>query len=245
MIWFAPPGHLIRRSRQSITDGGRATFIAAAFVVAWAAAAFAQQPQPILPNPMLTPGDVFDVTSSDVCTPGYSKRVRNVPQSVKEQVYREYGITVHQRGDYECDHLISLELGGSNSIKNLWPQSYRTRPWNARVKDRLENKLHELVCAGQLDLKTAQQAIASNWIEAYKQYVGPEPKAMGPASEDGRAEMTPAASPAVAGQVWVNTKSGKYWRPGSRYYGKTKQGEYMSEPDARAKGYSPANGTGR
>ena len=65
---------------------------------------FARQPQPILPDPRLTPGDAFDVTVQDVCTPGYSRKVRNVPQSVKEQVYREYGITEHHRGDYECDH---------------------------------------------------------------------------------------------------------------------------------------------
>jgi hypothetical protein len=46
---------------------------------------------------------------------------------------------------------------------------------NAQVKDRLEGKLHELVCTGQLDLKTAQDAIASNWIEAYKLCVSPNP----------------------------------------------------------------------
>jgi hypothetical protein len=52
--------------------------------------------------------------------------------------------------------------GGSNSLKNLWPESHRSSPWNTQVKDRLEDKLHELVCSGQLDLKTAQQAIASD-----------------------------------------------------------------------------------
>ena len=133
----------------------------------------AQQPTPILPDPNLTPGSAFDVTAQDVCTPGYAKKVRNVPEEMKREVYREYGITSHGPGDYEIDHLISLELGGSNSIKNLWPESHRTSPWNAQVKDRLEDKLHELVCSGQLDLKTAQQAIASNWIEAYKKYVSP------------------------------------------------------------------------
>jgi hypothetical protein len=44
--------------------------------------------------------------------------------------------------------------------------------------------------------------------------------------------------------VWVNTKSGKYWKPGSLYYGKTKRGEYLSEKEAVQKGYLPANGTG-
>jgi hypothetical protein len=40
------------------------------------------------------------------------------------------------------------------------------------VKDRLEERLHELVCAGKLDLPTAQRDIAVNWIDAYKKYVG-------------------------------------------------------------------------
>jgi hypothetical protein len=147
-------------------------------------------------------------------------------------------ITSHGPGDYEVDHLIPLELGGSNSIKNLWPESHRTASWNAQVKDRLESKLHELVCSGQLDLKTAQQAIASNWIEAYKLYVSPNP----PISR--LSAPTAAASPLNPDEVWVNTKSGKYWKPGSRYYGKTKRGEYMAEKEAAQKGYRPANGTG-
>jgi hypothetical protein len=43
------------------------------------------------------------------------------------------------------------------------------------VKDALERKLHKLVCAGQLDLKTAQREIASDWINAYQRYVGKTP----------------------------------------------------------------------
>ncbi|HVI91157.1 MAG TPA: hypothetical protein VM659_22855 [Dongiaceae bacterium] len=58
-----------------------------------------------------------------ICTAGYSKTVRNVPTAEKNTVYREYGITNHRTGEYEVDHLISLELGGSNDIANLWPQS--------------------------------------------------------------------------------------------------------------------------
>ena len=92
--------------------------------------------------------------------------MRDVPAAVKRQVYEEYGITTHEPGKYEVDHLISLELGGSNSIKSLWPQSYRTSPWNAHVKDRVENKLHAMVCKGEIELKAAQQEIATDWIAA-------------------------------------------------------------------------------
>ena len=196
---------------------------------------FAQEPTPILPDANMTPGDTFDVTAQDICTHGYARKVRDVPAEMKRQVYREYGITSHGRGDYEIYRLIPLELGGSNSIKNLWPESHRTA-WNAQVKDRLESKLHELVCSGQLDLKTAQQAIASNWIEAYKTYVSPNP----PVSE--LASPSASESPLNPDEVWVNTRSGKYWKSGSRHYGKTKQGEYMSEEEAVQN--RPANSTG-
>ena len=46
----------------------------------------------------------------------------------------------------------------------------------------------------------------------------------------------------TSGQVWVNTRSGVYWRPGTRYYGKTQAGRYMSEQDAIQEGYRPAGG---
>src|ERR1700752_2667878 len=69
---------------------------------------------------------------------------------------------------------LALSIGGSNSIKNLWPESYRT-VWNARIKDRLEDRLHVLVITGRLDLKTAQPRIATDWIAAYKKYVGHSP----------------------------------------------------------------------
>ena len=128
-----------------------------------------------LPNPALTPGDVLTTNVARICTRGYSKTVRDVPESLKNAVYKEYGILHHAPYAYEVDHLVSLELGGSNSIRNLWPESYTSEPLNAHVKDRLENKLHELVCNGELDLATAQRAEATNWVQAYARYVGPLP----------------------------------------------------------------------
>lgn len=123
---------------------------------------------PQLPDPNITPGDTLDVTAQDIAVPGYSKKVRNVTSSVKKKAYLNYGITRREKGEYEVDHLISLQLGGSNSIRNLWPQSYQTQPWNAYIKDALENKLHDEVVDGRMDLATAQKMISTNWIAAYQ-----------------------------------------------------------------------------
>ena len=87
--------------------------------------------------------------------------------AVKAEVYREYGITHHTYGQYEVDHLVPLELDGSNSIRNLWPE-----PVLHNKKDVLENRLHHLVCYGQLSLAAAQHAIVTDWRKAYTRYVG-------------------------------------------------------------------------
>jgi hypothetical protein len=52
--------------------------------------------------------------------------------------------------------------------------------------------------------------------------------------------LTRATASAAAARVWVNTSSGVYHCPGSRYYGGTKQGVYLTEVEARSKGYRPA-----
>jgi hypothetical protein len=90
---------------------------AIAFLLFLAPVVLAQQPTPIVPDPKLTPGDSFPVTVQGLCVPGYTKKVRNVPAEMKREVYEEYGVTSHGSGEYELDHLIPLELGGSNSIK--------------------------------------------------------------------------------------------------------------------------------
>lgn len=51
-----------------------------------------------LPDAKKTPGDGLAVTKDDICVPGYSKKVRNVPALVKKQVYASYGITSHAHG---------------------------------------------------------------------------------------------------------------------------------------------------
>ena len=86
---------------------------AIAFLRFLASAVLGQQPASIVPDQKLTPGGSFSITSQDLCVPGYTKKVRNVPAEMKRDVYEEYGVTSHDPGDYEVDHLIPLELGGS------------------------------------------------------------------------------------------------------------------------------------
>ncbi len=122
-----------------------------------------------LPDSACTPGAIFSsATKTDICKSGYSRSVRNVPTSVKNQAYSEYGIASHAPGQYEVDHLISLELGGSNDIANLWPELASPTP-GFHQKDKVENYLHDQMCSGAISLQQAQVEIATNWLEVYNQ----------------------------------------------------------------------------
>lgn len=121
-----------------------------------------------LPDKFCTPGEALvGVTKDQICISGYAKSVRNVPESEKDEVYKEYGITSHTTGEFEVDHLISLELGGSNDLANLWPEPTEPRP-GFHEKDKVENYLHSQVCSGAITLEEAQKEISTNWLGVYQ-----------------------------------------------------------------------------
>lgn len=96
---------------------------------------------------------------------------RNVSTTTKNLVFSSYGVTVHTGKTYEVDHLIPLELGGDNTITNLWPEPADPQP-GFHQKDVLENRMHKLVCVTKsLPLVQAQQEIATNWLVAYNKYL--------------------------------------------------------------------------
>jgi hypothetical protein len=134
---------------------------------------YANIPAADFPRHALTPGVTLSVTRAQICIAGYASGARDVSDAEKADVYARYDV-VWVPYAHEVDHLISLELGGSNAIRNLWPEPYAGR-WGARTKDVLENRLHELVCEGQLALRSAQRQEARNWVAAYRNYVGSPP----------------------------------------------------------------------
>ncbi len=125
---------------------------------------------PLLPDPELTPGMARLISASQACTAGPSDQMATIPMAVRKAVFHEYGMDRSESRHFEVDHLITPELGGTDDIRNLWPEPYSSTEWNAYVKDELEDHLRHLVCDGKLDLATAQRDIATDWIAAYRKY---------------------------------------------------------------------------
>ena len=65
------------------------------------------------------------------------------------------------------------------------------------------------------------------------------PPAKSTAGKTAAPSATDIAAAKAAGKVWVNTSSGVYHKSG-RWYGKTKEGKFMTEADAKAAGYKAA-----
>jgi hypothetical protein len=132
-------------------------------------------------DPTCTPGAVDTAVTqstigSTICRPGYSSSVRP-PESLTEpakfralDAYASPG----SASDYEFDHLVPLELGGSSDLRNLWPEPDEGSPsqfdstdsFGRNAKDGAEDRLHAAVCSGQLSLPAAQQAMATDWTTA-------------------------------------------------------------------------------
>jgi hypothetical protein len=124
-----------------------------------------------LPLRSLTPGVAGRTPINALCAVQNRAAARpRIPAVVRSAVLRDYGMEAVPEREYELDYLITPELGGIADRGNLWPERYGSPVWNAHVKDQLERLLAEQVCAGRLDLATAQQDIAANWIAAYKKY---------------------------------------------------------------------------
>ena len=127
----------------------------------------------VRPDKTLTGGSVR--TGDRIAACGHGGEHRGAMSAARrDEVLRRYGLTPGTHPNYEIDHLIPLCLGGSDDPSNLWSQPRRSigGTWNAEAKDRLERRMCDMVCAGEVDIATAQEAFATDWIAAYQKYYG-------------------------------------------------------------------------
>jgi len=128
-----------------------------------------------LPDRRCSPGAYYNgLTTGVICAAGFrTGAIRNVPVSEKHEVEAEYGMRPAAYGStLEIDHIVSLELGGSNDVANLFPE----RAPGYHAKDKLENRMHDMVCSGEISLGAAQHQIAADWKALYRRVFGVAPK---------------------------------------------------------------------
>jgi Protein of unknown function (DUF3761) len=116
------------------------------------------------------------LTKTVLCSSRFhTSSIRNVPESEKHAVEQEYGLAPASYGSaLEIDHIVSLELGGSNDVANLFPEKADAHP-GYRVKDMLENAAHTWVCRRRISLGVAQRKIGTDWEALYKLVFGTAP----------------------------------------------------------------------
>jgi hypothetical protein len=119
-----------------------------------------------LPDSVCTPGAIGTTDRATICGQSTRER-RRVTEEDKREAFEAYGVPLADRSYYEIDHLVPLELGGSNRASNLWPEPEGVL-LGYRQKDRVENYLHREVCAGRMTLESAQRAIATDWVAVYR-----------------------------------------------------------------------------
>jgi hypothetical protein len=121
-----------------------------------------QAQQESLPNPKLTPGRVAK----------HDKDRREITDAMEKKVFARYHLPWERRGEFKLDHLIPRELGGADTIDNLWPQSVRIKPYAADRKEVLTEVLIQKVRSGRMTLAEAQEAIRRDWIDAFVDHIG-------------------------------------------------------------------------
>jgi hypothetical protein len=148
--------------RQLVAGGVRAASVAACvllLVSLTAGAAIAAK----APKPALTPGAVnTKITVATLCSRAGTVKARPISDGTKRRVFAAYHVARRARGASTIDHLVPVELGGTNALDNLWPITKS----EARAKRFVVVKVVARMCAGDVDLATAQAAFVTGWRTA-------------------------------------------------------------------------------
>ena len=123
-----------------------------------------------LPDTTKTPGDTNRaVMLMELCHPEYL-RGANIPPTVRANVLKNYGLTEANMNSYIMTFSIPVCLGGSATIKNIWPLKIKGE-WNYFQKKIIDKKLNHMVCNAEISLQEAREIIKSDWILAYKIFI--------------------------------------------------------------------------
>jgi len=131
-----------------------------------------------VPDPNCTPGAINPTLTIEVLRDrNFTTRcVRDAatPREEKARTYDWYHLAhpTNNSGENqvcELDHLISLELGGADTLDNIWPQcgppGVTLSQRDFKQKDTVENFLAMQVREGRMDLREAQKGIATDWTQ--------------------------------------------------------------------------------
>jgi hypothetical protein len=100
------------------------------------------------------------------------KERAGITAKLEKKVFARYRLPWERRSEFKIDHLIPTELGGADTLDNLWPQSVRARPYGTDRKELLAEVLMKKVRDGKLTVEQAQEAISRDWIDAFIDHVG-------------------------------------------------------------------------
>lgn len=118
--------------------------------------------EPLVPNPKLTPGRVAQ----------HDKDRAGVTLAIEQKVFARYRLPWSRRAEFKIDHLIPPELGGADTIDNLWPQRLRAKPYGADRKELLTEVLLMRIRKGEMTAAEAQEQISRDWIYAFIDHLG-------------------------------------------------------------------------
>jgi hypothetical protein len=134
----------------------------ALFAVVLSISATGRAEELLVPDSKLTPGRV---ARSD-------KERAGVTLQLEQKVFARYRLPWARRGEFKIDHLIPTELGGADTLDNLWPQSMRAKPYGTDRKELLAEVFLKQIRAGKMSLEQAQEEMRRDWIDAFIDHIG-------------------------------------------------------------------------
>lgn len=116
---------------------------------------------PLKPDLSKTPSSLCTPNNPDFFEYRYHEKIayckRHVSLSLKDHIYKSYGINSHCKGRYTIDHFIPLSIGGDNNLKNLWPEHVLIKA----KRRNLEENIYKDLLNGKITQATAIKTIIS------------------------------------------------------------------------------------